>query len=96
MTQILWGPYQEHHIAVRHGVTGAPGIDIGAGLVRRDRRPRSRPDASATGASSAADVLGDVQQLPRAARRGHHHREQLTHEPGIGDGLAQHGAASST
>jgi len=21
VTEILWGPYQEHHIAVRHGVT---------------------------------------------------------------------------
>ena len=21
MTEILWGPYQEHHIAARHGVT---------------------------------------------------------------------------
>lgn len=40
MTEILWGPYQEHHITVRHGVTAelfeAAWVDRVDLVVRRD------------------------------------------------------------
>ena len=36
VTEILWGPYQEHHITVRHGVTADAWIDRVDLVVRTD------------------------------------------------------------